>query len=137
MIETIDWITGVLLLIPWAGAILWQAVLLVMRLCGIKVRTISMTVRHWSWHVSSLIYAYGGLATHCLVPHASWNPPNTIRYGAFWFLALCLAVDDWVFWGSDSRAWSKFVRWRRLPALVLGVGLALGWLLFPQRGEWP
>jgi hypothetical protein len=137
MIPTVDAITFGVWLAIWPVWLLWELVLLVLRGSSIRVQTISMVARDKGWLFSSVVYSWCGLASHFWIPHASWNPPHPIGYALFWLVALSLGVEDAILWGSDPMAWSKSLRWRRHPALVMAAGLLLGWLLFPQRGEWP
>lgn len=119
------WLAWELLLLRWRAT---------KELGGIP-RTISMIARDRGWQLSSMVYLWCGLASHFWIPSKAYAHP--VAGVAFWAVGVALLGWDFSLAGTDRAAWPKWQRWARFPALVVALGFACGWLLFPQKGELP
>jgi hypothetical protein len=131
MTATMDSITFWVFVLLWPVWLAWELVLLRLRAVEQdKPKTISMVARDLGWKASSIVYVWGGLATHFWWTAPGWAPAWSAVI--FWFLAAALLVEDAALWGSDRSTWKGWVQVQRFPPLILGAGLLAGRLLFPQ-----
>lgn len=133
----LDTITLLLFISIWPAWLTWEITLLVMRGVpfGAFPMTLSMVAQRDGWYLNSVVYTWGGLATHYWLPRVKW----ATVWGSvlFWLITLTLLIQDVCLWNTDKDTWSDFLYWQRFPGLVLIVGALCGFVLFPQRGETP
>ncbi len=135
--KRINQITFWVFLSFWPVWLLWEIALLIMRGQGWAEipDTISMVARDRGWHVSSVVYLLGGLATHFWWNSRKWA--SVAGSIIFWVVVLGLLGQDIYLWNSAYETWPIWLRIERWPLMWLGLGSLAGRFLFPQRGVMP
>lgn len=128
-----DTITLWVFLCFWPPWLVWELVLLALRRkSGAPPKTISMVARDRGWHLSSVVYLWGGLATHFWWP-AQWA--TVVGSALFWGIAVALLAWDVYLWRHEVWAWPTWRRRLRQPLLWLVIGALAGHFLFPQAAS--
>ena len=124
--------TLLVFLCVWPLWLAWELVILWKRRPGTptKPKTISMVSKDYGRRLSSIVYIWGGMASHWWVPAKAFAP--LWMQILFWLLAGALLALDVMLWRWPVEEWPQWVRLARTPLLWLGVGFLAGRFLFPQ-----
>lgn len=132
----INRITSFVVVGPWIVWLIWELALLWFRGKGITVNTISMEAKRIAFaHLGALAYFWGGMSAHYFLSwkRPVWNSPAPAI--AFWTIGAAYLAADLLDRGHWF-GWPDFVQWIRWPPVVVLIGLAAGYLLFPQSATW-
>lgn len=122
--------TGWLLVAGVALLILLElATLIGRKVLGVRVKTISMLLRDRRYHLTSVIYVFSGLLTHCF---AVWRHATVVGSVAFWLVGVVLLVVNVWSWRRPVQTWPTWAVIASDPPLWLLVGALSGFVLFPQ-----
>lgn len=125
----INRISSYLLWVPWVIYIVWELILLALRIKNPGVHTLSQEARSLaSRGLATFAYAYSGMAAHWFI---NWKRiPWTGTAGAIAAVAWWLGVAIYLFFDAFYPQ-SSF--WFRNPAIAAVIGFVGAWLLFPQN----
>jgi hypothetical protein len=124
-------VTTLVFLSPWAVFFVWESVILYKRMKHRPLpKTISMVARDLRYHTTSVIYMWGGMASHWWWPSAEFAP---VWAGVtFWCMGIALLIADILTARSHWGWWPDYLKTLKHPLLWLAVGFLSGKLLFPQ-----
>ena len=121
--------TLVLVFSPWVVWLVWELILIARRLHERpRPPTISMTMAARARDQLTLVYLWGGMATHWWAP---WRAASVAGSLAFWLIAVGLLAWDVTRWAKPQwrPSWEAWARW---PPAWLILGALGGLVLFPQ-----
>jgi hypothetical protein len=114
----------------------WEVLVLVLRMRGVHVRTLSMVAQDLGFTgLTSVVYFYVGLCSHFWLNR--WKLELLPEWCGvfFWVIGFAyLALD--AFTTSDHSRWPAWLEVMRWPPVVFGLATASGYLLFWQKGKW-
>jgi sterol desaturase/sphingolipid hydroxylase (fatty acid hydroxylase superfamily) len=136
--EEMNFWTGVVLMSTGAIWLVWEIILIVGRGKGQDWDTISMFTTNGALHLSALPVFWGILAGHLFLnTPMNNNPPLGFQSWWIWVVVLALfGVSDAFFYNTPRENLPGFFRLVRTPFFGLMVGLASGFLSWPQRISW-
>lgn len=112
--------------------LVWELVLLYLRGKGFSADLISMEAREQGYRLNVIPFVWSALMAHFWF---NWARPYSVPYPAiaFWLFVAFTLYLDYRFWGVPYSTLTGFTRIYRWPGFQAGLGLVLGFLLFPQR----
>lgn len=127
-----------IVIVPWLVWLVWELVVIAVGKRVPGVETISQEARRLAYRgFPTLAYFWCGMASHWFI---TWRKPvwegtlGAVLAVLFWAIGAAYLLADWL---DPNRAhWPALTTWLRYPPIVACVGLAAGYLLFPQRSVW-
>lgn len=99
---------------------------------------ISVVARARGWLFTAFIYFWSSMPIHWHVP-SPFHPgaPGGIAFWTIQGVILAWNVIVWRAWGTDVKAWPKWLVWINWPVWYVVGGALAAWTLFPQNQMLP
>lgn len=132
---TVDTITFWVWLSPWFILGFWELYVVIQRLRGVKVKTVSIVAKDYGPKLASMVYTWTAMPAHWWWNAGRWGPD--FLAWIFWIIPVALLVWDIFCWKEVPQSWSTWKRRARHPLTWMVLGPLAGRYLFPQAGGLP